>query len=555
MTETVETLSLPEQPLDAAYFRRVLACSPKAVVAAPCGYGKTRGVAAFIAEQWQEGILYVAERKAQLDSMKQLLVEHHGIDPDVIGVYHGDSKDVERLEQEGEQKPIALVTHARMMSYSPDEYVFFAEQGAPFPRQLLICDEAVVPLQILRVPRLFVQGLLMDMGLRWQDLRYVSVEEMETRISTIKPLITAHAKVPFAEVGIRYASWMDTLPNLNGRGKKGATRAVRLRRHAYYLLIQQLLRGKFCLQRHDVDVLIPMAPHVSWFAMVPQILVLDATAHLTNYLYNDYMIIRPGRWNYHDIALMQRLYLGIGTQSKTALSKYKAFFLEQVERWLPSVLQHPGFGNPHVVTYKHLVNDHEVLPEILTSMFGIKVHNYGATRGSNQFLDTNSAILLGGFRTPVEFNTLASQLYETYAPDQHAVAHWIQELYRTRIRKRNGEKIHLAILGDTNLIELLEKEIDTLSPLFYTSSPLNIDGYERFLQGRKKQTQRKLLEELRINKQIHVPSFASQYTARYVEKVWRALRTLLKNFPDLQYHIKVKEGDEYIYYVEDPHSL
>src|SRR5215470_12863472 len=161
----VETLSLPEQPLDAAYFRRVLASCPKSVVAAPCGYGKTRGVAAFIAEQWQEGILYVAERKEQLDSMKRLLVESHGIDPECIGVYYAGSEDVSSLEQDGDGKPIALVTHARMLSYSPDEYVFFAERGAQLPRQLLICDEAVAPLQLLRVPRLFVQGLLTEMGL------------------------------------------------------------------------------------------------------------------------------------------------------------------------------------------------------------------------------------------------------------------------------------------------------------------------------------------------------------------------------------------------------
>jgi hypothetical protein len=555
VTDTVQTLSLPEQPLDAAYFRRVLACSPKAVIAAPCGYGKTRGVAAFIAEQWQEGVLYVAERKAQLDSMKQLLVEHQGIDPERIGVYHGDSEDVERLEQEGEQKPIALVTHARMLSDSPKEYVLFEENGYQVHRQVLICDEAVVPLQILRVPRLFVQSLLTEMGLRWQDLAQLSGEEIETRISSIQPLLTAHAKAKFSQVGIRYLSWTDTLPDFHRQGKKGADRAVRIRRHAYDLLLHQLLRGKFSAVPDEVDVLIPLAPHVSWFAMVPQILVLDATAHLTPYLYDGYTIVRPGRWNYHDIALMQRLYLGIGNQSKTALSKYKAFFLEQVERWLPSVLQHPGFGNPHVVTYKHLVNDHEVLPEILTSMFGIKVHNYGATRGSNQFLDTNSAILLGGFRTPVEFNTLASQLYETYAPDQHAVAHWIQELYRTRIRQRNGEKIHLAVLGESSLIELLEKEIGTLSPLLYTSSPWNIDGYERFLQGQKKQTQRKLLEELRTNKRIHLRSFANQYTARAIDKVWRALKTLLQKFPELKLHIKGQEGEEYIYYVEDLHSL
>jgi hypothetical protein len=246
--------------------------------------------------------------------------------------------------------------------------------------------------------------------------------------------------------------------------------------------------------------------------------------------------------------------LGIGNQSKTALSKYKETFLEQAKRWLPSVLQHPGFGNPHVVTYKRLVNDQELLPDVLKSMFGIRVHNYGATRGSNQFLETDSAILLGGFRTPVEFDTLASQLYETYAPDQHAVAHWIQELYRTRIRKRNGEKIHLAVLGEQSLIDVLEKELDILSPLFYSSGPLNMDGYERFLQGQRKQTQRALWNELQTYKRVHVKSFANQYTGRSVYKVWRAL-SMLREISDLKLYIQGTQGDEYIFIVEKPALL
>jgi superfamily II DNA or RNA helicase len=145
VTDTVETLSLPDQQLDAAFFRSAQTFRPQVVIDAPCGFGKTLGAAACIAEQWHEGILYVAERKAQLDSMQELLVKTHGVNPALIGVYHGDSKDVERLEQDGDHKPIALVTHARMMSYSPEDYVHFESRGCLRLRQLLICDEAVVP--------------------------------------------------------------------------------------------------------------------------------------------------------------------------------------------------------------------------------------------------------------------------------------------------------------------------------------------------------------------------------------------------------------------------
>jgi hypothetical protein len=552
--DTVETLSEPEQKLDAAYFRRVLAFSQKSVIAAPCGYGKTYGVAEFIAQQWQDGVMYVAERKEQLDNMRALLMTRHGIDPDLIGVYYRGSDDVGRLEQEGDLKHIALVTHARMMSYSPDEYVFFEGRGYQLPRQLLICDESVIPLLVLRVPRLFATALLSEMRLSWQDVGHLSSDEIETRINTIKPLLTAHAKVKFSQVGIRYTSWTDMLPAFD---KKGAPlhRAERIRRHAYYLLIHQLLRGKFCTQHDQVDVLIPMAPHLSWFAMVPHILVLDATAHITDYLYTEYTILRPGRWNYQNIELAWRLQMGIGNQSRTAIRKYQETFLNHLDRMIPDLLQDAGFGNPHVVTYKHLSNDQESLPEVISGKFHIPVHNYGATRGSNEFLDTDSAILLGGFRTPVEFDTLACQLYENYSPYKYALAHWIQELSRTRIRQRNGEQIHLAVLGEENIVDLLEEEIHTLLPSWRTSGPLNLEGYERFLQGQKKQTRLNLLKELKTNKQVHVQTFAKHHTSRSVDKVWRALNTLLTNIPELKPHIRGKQGDEYIFLVEKPAPL
>jgi hypothetical protein len=283
---------------------------------------------------------------------------------------------------------------------------------------------------------------------------------------------------------------------------------------------------------------------------VPHILVLDATAHITDYLYTDYTILRPGRWNYHDIEAAYRFLMSIGNQSKTALSKYKETFLNHLDRMIPDLLQDAGFGNPHVVTYKHLSNDQESLPEVISGKFHIPVHNYGATRGSNEFLDTDSAILLGGFRTPVEFDTLACQLYENYSPYKHAVAHWIQELYRTRIRKHNGEKIHLAVLGEESIIKLLREEIGTPLASFVTSGPLNMDGYEHVLQGKNKKTRLALYEELKKNRKVNVKIFAGYHTSRSVDNVWRALKALLLKMPQLKPHIRGDEGDEYIYVIE-----
>src|SRR5262245_59258693 len=70
MTETLETLSMPNQKLDVEYFHRVLNFTDKAVIATPCGWSKTLRIAEYIATRYWDGVLYVAERKAQLDEMQ-----------------------------------------------------------------------------------------------------------------------------------------------------------------------------------------------------------------------------------------------------------------------------------------------------------------------------------------------------------------------------------------------------------------------------------------------------------------------------------------------------
>src|SRR5262252_1876012 len=100
-----------------------------------------------------------------------------------------------------------------MLSYSPEEYVVFEDRGEQGHRQVLICDEAVAPLQILCVPRLFVTGLLTEMGLDWHDIGHVSVEETKTRIRKMQPVLRAHAQQKFSKVGIRYLDWTEHLPD------------------------------------------------------------------------------------------------------------------------------------------------------------------------------------------------------------------------------------------------------------------------------------------------------------------------------------------------------
>ena len=99
MQKIVDSLSLPNQKLDVDYYNRVLNFTNRAVIAAPCGWGKTLGVAEYITENYDDGILYVAERKNQLDSMKKILVQQHKVLEENIGLYYSGSKDLELLQK------------------------------------------------------------------------------------------------------------------------------------------------------------------------------------------------------------------------------------------------------------------------------------------------------------------------------------------------------------------------------------------------------------------------------------------------------------------------
>ncbi len=101
--------------------------------------------------------------------------------------------------------------------------------------------------------------------------------------------MTRHAHVALHQVGIRYQEWTKDQPPRK--------RVVAVRRSAYYQMLYQILAGYYVSRDEDIDVLVPMVPHLTWYQCFAQILVLDATAILTDFLYPDYAILTPGTWN------------------------------------------------------------------------------------------------------------------------------------------------------------------------------------------------------------------------------------------------------------------
>jgi hypothetical protein len=251
-------------------------------------------------------------------------------------------------------------------------------------------------------------------------------------------------------------------------------------------MVYQILAGTYMPgEQEDIRVLVTMTPHITWTNAMDHVLVLDATAPITDYLYKDYAIVQPGTWNYHDITLAYKVLSGLGDLTKTTMKKYKESFLEEVRTAIPQVREFSQFHDPYVVTFQSFEDD-------LRTILDTEVHHYGATRGSNAFLNNDAAILLGSYRPPVVFDKLAHRMFgATYSPYKFAVAHWIQELYRTRIRQ--GAPIHLTVMGEQQALDLLT---ETLGITFWPSVISANDPHmrERIMQHLKSKVERALYD-------------------------------------------------------------
>ncbi len=221
----------------------------------------------------------------------------------------------------------------------------------------------------------------------------------------------------------------------------------------------------------------------------------------------------------------------IGNLTKTTIMAHKELFLQELKEHIVPLLAE--FPDPYIVTYQAIEADVQTILQHPT-------HHYGATRGSNAYRTTAAAVLLGAYRPPVSFDRLAQLLFGAcYCPRKMAVAHWIQDAYRTRIRSE--EPIKLLVMGEQKAVDLFH---ETLQIPFW---PLAIGGadapdiLEKILRRTNHKVRKALLTELRRNHTVDISAFARAHTNREVSKVHRAVRGILTKDPRLEGHIVVDE--------------
>jgi hypothetical protein len=360
------------------------------------------------------------------------------------------------------------------------------------------------------------------MGLDWTDLGTLDPDTIDHKIAGIEAIITKHAHVPLRQEGIRYQDWTNTLPAIDT--------VLEVRRFAYYQMLYQILAGRYLLRDEDVDVLVPMTPHLTWYQCFDQILVLDATATLTDFLYPDYAILAPGTWNYPQITAAYKVYSSLGDLTKTTIVTHRELFLHELTTNIVPILEE--FDDPYVVTYKQLEAD-------VTSVLHCPVQHYGATRGSNRYRTTASAVLLGAYRPPVVFDQLAQLLFGTrYSPLNMAVAHWIQEIYRTRIR--SDEPIKLLAMGEQQAVRLLEETMQIPFSTCAIGGADDPDRIEKIAGWLQSKVQKAILTQLLQYRVVDIAAFAREHTNYDTSKVHRAVRGIKQRYPRFEEHLVIE---------------
>lgn len=509
--------ALSSAPLSAQQFDDYAASNDKIVISSICGSGKTLRAIEFMSKHWRNGILYVSERKEQLAKVKEALIML-GVPEQEIQVYHCDVENKTEVRKKLNDAYVVLVTHYRLLIDSPTAFVAY---GSPIaPRHYLIIDEALPPITVLTMPRMFAQGLLTSAGVTL-DYNDADPDNAHAIISKINTELDLHSVCKFSRMGITYSHPM---------GMKDTEYTVAARKYILKMALIQILLQRCQIDDAKIDIVVPLAPHLYWARFFKQVIALDATAEFSRFLYQDFNIVSPSSPDY---SLISNLYVHKTDfdLSKTKLMKNLHAFLDENVPYIKAWMQE-GFTNPYVVTFKGI-------EESIQDRLELEVTHYGANRGSNEFSNRDSAVLLGAYNLPVKYARLAQRIYPDFDSTSLAVGHWIQEIFRTRIR--SGNPINLFYMGDTKATNYFENLLGRRGQ----PTVIQRDGreyLEEALRSENRKMRREILSRIKNNDSIDLNDVARTHGNRDINKARHAYSGLLKSKPYLTSLLE-RQGD------------
>jgi len=515
--------------LRASDIQNLLQQHPKAVLAHPCGSGKTLAIAEFISLQWLDGIIYVAERVEQLLDMEALL-RGLGVPDALIMVY--SSKATPSVTQQRSNLhtyPIVLVTHARLMMDSPQA---FTHHGIPLaPRHYMFVDESLPPIATMRMNRDMVVGLL-AIGNATLGHRY-AFPQTQIILAAMKHRLALYAQREFSFAGIKY---MDTLDKFLG---KPSGVAIEMREYALSLALQQILFGEFIEDSSCLHVLVPLAPHLCWYKAFAKLLVADATASLTDFFYKGFYIdAKP--FNFSQLVNVYQ-YLTDYNTSRTQITKDHAESFIAIDlKCLASALAMLKPTLPYVVTFK------DIKENVKAGLGLANVQHYGNTRGSNEFREADLVVLIGAYRLSPSVVTEIKTLYPGFDPIRHALATWIQEIYRSRARQ--GQPVNLIFVGDHNTSEALVAYLKRpVLPIVATPNSSR-DYLRTLLEKQQTKLRSAIVSQLLATGTVDIKTLATRLADRSTAKVFKAARGLAKDNPVFKAQLILDEANGLIHW-------
>jgi hypothetical protein len=487
--------------LSADTYEEALKIDNKLVVSDRCGGGKTLSMGEFMSRRPYEGHLYVAERNEQLDNMAELLIKKFNIPEEYIQIYNTHTESKSTVRNSLVNIPIVLVTHARLLIDEPTDFCRFATGNRGF----LIIDESVNMATIMRIPYYYVQGVLANLNIKLGVK--LSNQEALSKLPMIRNSLIKIAKTNFYRQGIIYPP----LQSMSSNAMSTSAKQFVLER-----TFQQILMGNFSLG--NLEVFVPLALHHAWSHIFKNVIILDATARYTPFLYNGFYMI--GRE--FDFSLIENIYDHFSDfkLTKGGLKKNMHTFLDNDLISINRAIE-GFFKNPYIVTFKDFES------EIRYKLSKPVVH-YGMTRGSNEFLNSDGVVLIGSYRFPSHYLNIAKGLYPDLDETAIPIANWIQEIYRSRIR--NGHPINIIFLGDNDAKKRFKSVIGRASkPLGISMSPREI--VEKALRQDMTKARKAILIDLKEKGYSNLKEVAKKYTGRDLSKAKRAYNGLVGDKP------------------------
>lgn len=430
------------------------------------------------------------ERLLSLGLPKSAIFKYHSSSSDI------EHLSVEELDTKCKDTRVVLITHSRLLFDSPFNYRTTLE-GITDPNSILFIDESVNPIISVTMKRYPMDLMLEAISAKLPQYQEFSLDEplSEKFLADYNPLRLAKeigdklcqwtpSKKYFATpigLGITVSEGERSFAPIEFIDrKKQSTRTsnpmvIRRCQNLYYQIAIQIANRNFTVDEDNLELTIPISIPETWYRVVDRIAILDATGFLYKGFYKKFQFIKSENWNLDKINVYTKSkYLTQNGKYYSSLNKGTLTNLsaEELEELLKRI-DISAYKRIYFVTFKgsyklpsnldstdeyfvennpdenslmqkcvdYLLENYPQYRIITDEQYHeeeniIHLTNYGRTRGSNAFRNCDCVICLGNYRYDegVTMRNIHICYPEVSALDI-SLANFIQEIYRSRIRK------------------------------------------------------------------------------------------------------------------------